>query len=183
MNWEAIGGVSDLIATLVVIASVVYLAVQIRQSNRHAEGSAEAAWLQALNSIWDSWVGSESTMNALRNGFRDFDGLSKNEKAIFHMRVGSLVNQLVLAKQLNEKALLSSEILEEITDVVVAVLSTRGGLQYWERDAHATPGGLELLDLVKSGKRQVPSFDVLLPWWSADDAEQDASRNPDKPGS
>jgi hypothetical protein len=153
----------------VVIASLVYLAIQIKQSNRHAEGAAETAWLQGLNSIWDSWADSDSTMNALRRGFGGFGRLTKNEQAIFHMRVGALVNHWLLAKQLHRKALLSSEILEQMTDVVVSVLATKGGLEYWEHDAHATPGGLELLNLVKSGDRNVPSWDQLLPWWAEDD--------------
>lgn len=169
MNWQAIASVSDVIAAMVVIASLVYLAIQIKQSNRHAEGAAEAAWLQGLNSIWDSWVDGELTMNALRRGFGGFERLSKNEQAIFHMRVGALVNHWILAKQLHRKALLSSELVEQITDAVVAVLSTKGGLEYWEHDAHVTPGGLELLNLVKSGDRKVPSWDQLLPWWAEDD--------------
>jgi hypothetical protein len=56
-----------------------------------------------------------------------------------------------------------------MTDVVVSVPATKGGLEYWEHDAHATPGGLELLNLVKSGDRNVPSWDQLLPWWAEDD--------------
>lgn len=166
MNWEATNAVSGLIATLGVIASLVYLAIQLRQSNRHAEGTAEVAWLQGLNSIWDSWVDSESTIDTLREGFGGFERLSKNKQAVFHIRVGALVNHWLLAKHLHKKALLSSDITEQITDVVFSVLSTKGGLEYWERDAHATPGGLELLELVKSGDRDVPTWDQILPWWA-----------------
>ena len=39
MNWEAIGAIGDFMGGGVVIVSVAYLAVQIRQSNRHAEAS------------------------------------------------------------------------------------------------------------------------------------------------
>jgi hypothetical protein len=41
VNWEAIGAIGDLMGGLVVIVSVAYLAVQIRQSNRHAEAERE----------------------------------------------------------------------------------------------------------------------------------------------
>ena len=45
MNWEAIG--------VVVIVSVVYLALQMRNSNQLAEASTELAWTHGLNEIWD----------------------------------------------------------------------------------------------------------------------------------
>ena len=166
LDWEAIASISDAIATVAVIASLVYLAIQIRQSNRHAKGAAEVSWMQGLNSIWESWSDSELTIDTLRKGFGGFETLTRNEQAIFHMRVGALVNHWLLAKQLHGKALLSSQVAEQMTDVVVAVLSTKGGLEYWERDAHATPGGTDLLELVKSGEREVPPWDQLLPWWA-----------------
>ena len=36
MNWEAIGAVAESLGTLAVIASLIYVAIQIRQNNRGA---------------------------------------------------------------------------------------------------------------------------------------------------
>lgn len=50
MNWEAIGAVGELVGALAVVASLVYLALQIRHSARLAQvqiDQAEAAALQA----------------------------------------------------------------------------------------------------------------------------------------
>ena len=71
MNWEAIGAIGDFLAGVVVIVSVAYLAVQIQQSNRHAEASTELSWIHGLNEIWDRWT-VESTMIAIRKGRRRF---------------------------------------------------------------------------------------------------------------
>ena len=108
MNWEAIGAIGDLMGGLVVIVSVAYLAVQIRQSNRHAEASTEATWLHGLNEIWDRWS-VESTMVAIRKGMADFDALSKNEQAVFQMQVGALVNHCMTAEQLWQRRLIAEE--------------------------------------------------------------------------
>lgn len=40
MNWDAIGAIGELIGAVAVIATIGYLAVQIRQSNRLARASA-----------------------------------------------------------------------------------------------------------------------------------------------
>jgi hypothetical protein len=46
VSWEALGAIGDFVRGVVVIASVAYLGMQIRQSNRHAEASAKLSWLQ-----------------------------------------------------------------------------------------------------------------------------------------
>jgi hypothetical protein len=49
------------------------------------------------------------------------------------------VNHWILARQLEEKGLLDPKLTEEIHKVVIAVISTPGGLEYWEYDAKAAP--------------------------------------------
>ena len=124
--------------------------------------------MDALNRIWDSWAVDERTISALRRGFGSFHGLSKTDQATFQMKVGQLVNHWVLARQLEEKKLLDPKLTSEIYKVVIAVLSTPGGLQYWEHDAKATPHGLELLSAIREGIGENPSWIELMPWWGPD---------------
>lgn len=175
MNWEAISGVSQILGSIVVMISLIYLALQIRQSNRHAQASSEATWMDGWNHVLNGWVADEQTMDALRAGFQDFDGLPRTQQAIFHMRVGTMVNHWVLAGQLAKKDLLSKDVYQACTDFVVAVLATPGGQQYWARDADATPNGRELLELVKSGGSRLPPLTQMLPWWGPEAARAAAS--------
>jgi hypothetical protein len=169
VNWEAIGAVGDFMGGLVVIASVAYLAVQIRQSNRHAEASSELVWLHDLNEIWDRWT-VESTMSAIRRGMRDFDALSKNEQAVFQMQVGALVNHCMLAEQLWQRRLITEETREAAIDVLARVLRTEGGRKYWELDAQASPDAPALMHEIEA--RSPEPWDELFPWWR-DDGETD----------
>ena len=41
MNWEAIGAIGEVAGAVAVFASLVYLALQIRQNTRAIRGSAE----------------------------------------------------------------------------------------------------------------------------------------------
>ena len=43
MNWEAIGAIGEIIGAIAVLATLLYLAQQIRQSNRFAIASNEIA--------------------------------------------------------------------------------------------------------------------------------------------
>ncbi len=169
MSWDAIGAIGELIGSLVVVVSVVYLAIQLRQSNKHAEASSEVAWFDGWNNVLNGWISDDDTMSAIRSGFRDFDQLSKSQQAIFHMRIGAMVNHWVLAGNLSDKGLLSKDLSDRCTDFVLSVLSTPGGMQYWEKDAYATPRGPELLALLKSGKQSISPISDVMPWWSEDD--------------
>ena len=169
MNWDAIGAIGDLLGGVVVIASVVYLAVQIRQSNRHAEASAELTWIGGLNEIWDRWT-VEHTMLAIRKGLTNFDALSRNEQVVFQMQVGALVNHCMAADQLWERRLIAEETREAAIDVLARILCTPGGRRYWEFDAKASPDKPALMREIEA--RAPERWDELFPWWRADfDAE------------
>ena len=61
MNWEAIG--------VVVIVSVVYLALQMRNSNQLAEASTERAWTHGLNEIWGRWLQMQGRVAGVQQRF------------------------------------------------------------------------------------------------------------------
>jgi hypothetical protein len=124
--------------------------------------------MDALNRIWDSWAVDEKTISVIREGFGSFSQLSKTEKALFQLKVGQLVNHWLLARQLEAKGLLDSKLTEEIHKIVIAVLSTPGGLEYWEHDAEATPDGIELLTEICERKGEAPTWIEMMPWWGPD---------------
>jgi hypothetical protein len=168
LNWDAVGALGEVLGSVLVMISLIYLAVQVRQSNRDAEASAEVSWMDGWNRALEGWVGDDRTIDVIRSGFRDFDGLDKRQQAIFHMRIGVLVNHWVLARKLRDKNLIPDSLYSDATDFLVSVLSTPGGLQYWRRDAEATPHGKDLLDLAQRGQGRLPPITELLPWWGDD---------------
>jgi hypothetical protein len=176
MNWDAFGAIGDFLGGIVVIISVGYLAVQVRQSNRHAEASTELSWIQGLNEIWDRWA-VEATANAIRKGLADFDGLSKNEQVVFQMQVGSLVNHCMVAEQLWQRRLIAPETRDAAVDVLARVLGTPGGRRYWELDEQASPDAPELMREI--GSRTPQPWDEIFPWWREGDGSGRPGRAPD----
>jgi len=164
MDWIAIGAIGEFVGGVVVIVTVVYLALQLRNSNQLAKASCELEWVHGLNEIWDRWSRPE-VIDAIRSGFHSFDDLNQNQQVIFQMQVGSLVNHLQTALQLTERRLLPNSFEAIAEDLLVMILSTKGGLQYWEIDSKATPGGEERLRRVKTPDHPTPTFDELFPWW------------------
>jgi hypothetical protein len=161
---QLLGNYGEFFGGIVVVVSVVYLALQLKTANVQAQASAQIAWTQGLNEIWDRW-GKPEARDALRRGFSDFKSLSNDDQVVFQMQVGSLVNHLLVAQGLAQQGLLPSSFVKTADDMLVQVLGTSGGLQYWEADAKATPGGEALLQEVRNRASEVQHWDDIFPWW------------------
>ena len=171
MNWEAITAIAEVAGLIAVATSLVYIGIQTRQSNAHAEASAETAWFDSLNQITCGWVSDDRTISAIQRGFRNFNDLSKSDQAIFHMQIGALVNHWMLSERLSAKRLVKKEFRDTFTKVVVSLLATPGGLQYWEHDARTAPWGKELLERARESIGNQPTFTDIFPWWVADESD------------
>lgn len=51
MNWEAIGAVGELIGAVAVVATLIYLAVQIRQNTKSVQSTNFSTWMDAIHGI------------------------------------------------------------------------------------------------------------------------------------
>ena len=81
MNWNAIIAITEVIGVIVVILSLFYFGIQLRQSNRHAEASSLTAWMDAWNRLLNDLVEDESAQNTIRQGLQSFHGLTKQQQA------------------------------------------------------------------------------------------------------
>ena len=97
MNWEAIGAIAELLGALGVIASLGYLAQQVRQNTRSVRAASYQSWFSSYDSLsnllladadFDALVhraGAEPEqltpeerrrfLGVLRRGFRQFESL------------------------------------------------------------------------------------------------------------
>ena len=169
MSWEAVGALAELVGAAVVVASLVYLGIQVRQTNLQSEASAQSDWMSGWNDAIRGWSADDRTIEAMRTGFSDFDAMSPSQQAVFHMQLAALTNQWALCAELRERGLVPTSVFDGCTDVVVSVHSTPGGRTFLERNASTTPRGPELLEMVAAGKRSLPPITQVFPWWGLGD--------------
>ena len=81
------------------------------------------------------------------------------------MRIGAMVNHWILAQKLDAKDLISKDIAEESTKILLSTLTTQGGYEFIEHDWKLFPGGMELMELVKRSRGEMPTLTEILPWW------------------
>ncbi len=97
MNWEAISAISEAGGVLAVIVTLIYLAVQTRQSRIAVEQTADSAKLQAtlaVVEVYSRWrslmVSNPDVVNAIQksNNGEDLTGVEKTQiSAAFEERI------------------------------------------------------------------------------------------------
>src|ERR1700692_4453835 len=79
MNWEAISAVSQLVGSLAVVISVLYLAAQLRRRTRVARDAAAAA----LGNVTKPFMENAELGRVWRAGLEDLNSLSAEDQARF----------------------------------------------------------------------------------------------------
>jgi len=92
MNWEAVSTIAEVIGAVAVVASLIYLAIQIRQNTRQVEQQARGQRFVVLGTLADQWRGFRSNIvsnlevaGIWRRGHEDPELLSDDEWALFDM--------------------------------------------------------------------------------------------------
>ncbi len=164
VNWNAVGAVAEGLGAIVVVVSVIYLALQVKQANLQAQGTAHADWLTTWNDTIKGWITDRDTIQVLQRGFADFDALSHVDQAIFAQHVAALINHWHLAADLFDRGPLDESLHRGANEVVLSVCSTQGGAHFLKTNAGAFPRGTQLLRMLESGEGSLPPFNVLAPW-------------------
>ena len=136
MNWDAFGALAEGLGALVIIVSILYLSRQIRESTRYASAEAERHIQESFIAIHDSLSSDREAFLAFRKALAGFDDLSDAEKAHAHIRFNIFINHLEMVLRMKDKSLVDAEIADTYGNVVVGVMSTPGGQEYWNRSGH-----------------------------------------------
>ena len=131
MNWDAISAVSETIATIAVIVSLIYLAVQVSQNT-------EALKRQGLHSSRDRYLNhldrmTETQVDAdiFRRGLNNFEKMSPAEQGCFHSKMHPLIHGFHHGWDLHRAGLLPDQELTAMRNHTVSFLMTKGAQQWW----------------------------------------------------
>ena len=83
MSWDAIGAVAELLGALGVIASLGYLAIQIRQNTTAMRGTTHEVAVEHLSTVMLALSSDAELADIVLRGSRDFSSLSHGERLRF----------------------------------------------------------------------------------------------------
>jgi hypothetical protein len=83
MSWEALGAIAELLGAIGVIASLGYLAVQVRQNTRSVRAASYQSWFASYDSLSDLLIGDPKLDALLRRATTEPEALTPDERRRF----------------------------------------------------------------------------------------------------
>ncbi len=141
MNWNAISAIAESVGTVGVIASLIYVALQIRQNTR---GTRMATFESAVRGVQDhtrALIGDPELLRVHFAGLRNFDDLCPEDRLRFHGLMFSWALEYQLFKRAFDEGAQSQEAfagrsLGEFEKHIVSLLNTPGGQAWWSGETY-----------------------------------------------
>ncbi|MEE4203462.1 MAG: hypothetical protein V2I45_07515 [Halieaceae bacterium] len=94
INWDAISTITEVVGTLAILITLIYLSRQVHAGNRQAELEGMRYTLNGFNDYMNLVVQSKETANVLRRGRANIDSLDEDEYIQFECLHLHLLNTM-----------------------------------------------------------------------------------------
>jgi len=172
MNWDAIGAIAEIAGVVVVVVSLVYVGIQIRQNTvQLRQDNLRETIRGVLDTNW-YFHRDDAAFEVFRQGCNSFEELSPKDKAHFHSIVVDLSFNFELILRLHQAGLIDSAALEITERFFLAVLITPGGNQWWEFACRTKPMPDSAIDyiqaLLDAPEKDFKPITELQPWFASE---------------
>jgi len=137
MNWEAIGAVGEVLGALGVIATLGYLAVQIRQNTRSIKDSAFQEIASSVGELTMLLGNNQQSSAILRRGILSPDDLSEDEWFQFSMLAHGIINNYQTIYWMNVRGLIDDSLWTATASNLSAQMKLPGYQAWWKRNPFA----------------------------------------------
>lgn len=139
MNWQAFSGIAQIISAVAVVGSVVYLAIQIRQTRQQDVSenlqSTVDRWVTALTSA----MRSEDDADFLRRALNDYESLSPPQVARLQAFMLDVVAPFQAIHGKHQSGLIDRRHWETVKTDLAAWFKCPGMLALWQEAKFAYP--------------------------------------------
>ena len=166
MNWETVSAVGAICGALFIGLSVIYLALQLRQSARTTRAEALGSALGVHVTQIAQLTHSAAAAQLFRKFAGGFHSLSLDERG---MIMCVMLERLVSFNQVinfHGAGLLDDEEFQAIRSTYVSILRTAGGREWWSVYKHMTPPWIEsyVANALNDPAIRCKPYDQELPW-------------------
>jgi hypothetical protein len=151
MSWDSIGAIGELVAATGVIASLVYLALQIRQGNATDKLSATNSLQSSYNEVAAFFL-EDATL--LQKGFNDWSNLDQAELLKFNIIMHMYFGHVELVLSYDQKNLLDQNTLNRTYTGMRRYLRIPGVIKWWT-DEGCTSFSKEFVSFVENETKNV----------------------------
>ena len=164
MSLEQFASLAEIVAAIAVVASLLYLGVQIQHSNKQGRASARYSFVQAMGEVNLSIAQAKSTASVFRRGIDSPEALDDDEKMQFWMLIGQYSNTWSAMYELHRDGMLPESHWCVVRKDMFSVFSSKGGMNFWKSfGAHGFDRSfVDFVDtLLEKGEQ---TYDLLAEW-------------------
>jgi len=138
MNIQDLGSLGELIAAIATVATLFYLALQIRRSAK----ATQAATMDSILSDWRTYerevfILNPQNVELWRRALSNFESLDANEHQVMNFILAQKVHSISNVQQQYANGNISKARLEPWMNYLSSVLRTTGGKYWWNEAAFA----------------------------------------------
>jgi len=137
MNWEALGAMGEVLGSLLVLATLIYVAIQTRDLNKQSQAEARYAFVDAVADINMVIAQNKETASVWRRGLESAEDLDADERMQFLMLIGQYANLWSVMHQLYEDHLLPQTQWTIVKNDITSILGSNGGTYFWKNGGGA----------------------------------------------
>lgn len=148
MNWDAIGATAEMLGAIAVLATLIYLAIQISHLKRQNESDALDHVIDALNDFAGRIAESESLASIIHRGRASYHSLNDEEKIRFesiHMLLLNVLESWCLQEQ-QLYGVMGAKGSENITQNITYFCDYPGFREFWKQAKSVYPHLGSLVD-------------------------------------
>jgi|GEM_PF-762539 len=128
---QLLGNFGEFVSSIVVLATVIYLAIQVRQTRLSVQSSS---WQNGVNNIidWNFRLAEDAELlEVFQRGMSNPDTLTAQEQLRLAVVLASFLQQFHKWYLDNEKGLVEEKAWQGEADSMIALLSAPGGARWW----------------------------------------------------
>ena len=174
MNWDAIGATAELLGAVAVLATLVYLSLQIRQSNKLAEAESQRELMNF--DVFTPLLTDPQLTREFRACLNRYDEQDPDVKTRFFVLMTNWHLQMESVFRMHQQGLIAELSYKGYLTWYNSLLNTPGGAVFWEEvsPAHA-PDLVEALAVLKNDPenpyRYTSAFE-LMPFFKEESRPQ-----------
>jgi hypothetical protein len=131
VNWEALGAIANLLAAVGVIATLIYLSIQIRQNTKAVRSSSIQNLVQSFSTTAQAAVENEHIIPLLLKGNAGADALTETERAQLHFWFIMTFRRFEGVYFQRDLGIVDADVIDGFERSHLAVLASKGAQDWW----------------------------------------------------
>lgn len=132
MTLEEIYYISQIVAVVAILGSLLAIYFQMRQNHAFVRANEQREFLDQVREWWALSAESEEKFQTICSGLQDFHGLDRFQQAQFHAWAADMQAIFTGAFFQHRSTLISPSSHEGMARAFLSILNTPGGHAWWE---------------------------------------------------